>query len=109
MSDTVEAAGGATAPGTPLPRRPVRGPWRALLIAAALCYLAVFLIVPFAVVFLQAFARGLAAYWAALVDPVALAAIRLTLTVALIAVPLNLVFGAHVERWPASNPAPLLD
>ena len=93
MSDTVEAAGGATAPGTPLPRRPVRGPWRALLIAAALCYLAVFLIVPFAVVFLQAFARGLAAYWAALVDPVALAAIRLTLTVALIAVPLNLVFG----------------
>jgi sulfate transport system permease protein len=66
---------------------------RALLIAAALVYLVVFLILPFAVVFGQAFARGLAAYVAALADPMALAAIRLTLTVALIAVPLNLLFG----------------
>ena len=81
------------AAATPRGRRPVRGPVRALLIAAALVYLVVFLILPFAVVFGQAFARGLAAYVAALADPMALAAIRLTLTVALIAVPLNLLFG----------------
>ena len=80
-------------PAVPRSRRPVRGPVRALLIAAALLYLFAFLILPFAVVFSQALARGLGVYWNALVDPAALAAIRLTLTVALIAVPLNLVFG----------------
>ncbi len=80
-------------PAVPRPRRPVRGPTRALLIAAALLYLFAFLILPFAVVFGQALSRGVASYWAALADPMALAAIRLTLSVALIAVPLNLVFG----------------
>ena len=93
MSGTTAAAGaGAPQPAAP-PRRPVRGAARTLLIAAALLYLFAFLILPLAVVFGQAFAHGLATYWAALVDPMAFAAIRLTLTVALIAVPLNLVFG----------------
>ena len=86
-------AGVATPPVAAAPRRPVRSPGRALLIAAALLYLVAFLILPFAVVFGQALARGVATYWAALVDPVALAAIHLTLTVAAVAVPLNLVFG----------------
>ena len=93
MSAVPGGAGIATLPAAPRQRRPVRAPGRALLIAAALLYLFAFLILPFAVVFGQALARGLATYWAALADPVALAAIRLTLTVALIAVPLNLVFG----------------
>ena len=93
MSIVHEGLGGATPQAAARPRRPVRGPARTLLISAALLYVFVFLILPFAVVFGQAFARGVATYWGALVDPMALAAIRLTMTVALIAVPLNLVFG----------------
>ena len=54
---------------------------------------ALFLVLPLVVVFTEALRRGLAAYLAAFAEPDALAAIRLTLTVAAIAVPLNLVFG----------------
>ena len=69
-------------------------PWvRALLIATALTFLLLFLVLPLASVFVEAFRRGVDAYWAALVEPDALAAIKLTLIVAGIAVPLNLVFG----------------
>ena len=93
MSSADHEAGSADPPAIRRPRRRVRGPARTLLISAALLYLFVFLILPFAIVFSQALARGVATYWAALVDPMALAAIRLTLTVALVAVPLNLVFG----------------
>ena len=93
MSVARAATERATAPDAARPRRPVRGAARTLLIAAALLYLGVFLILPFAIVFGQALAHGIATYWAALVDPMAVAAIRLTLTVALVAVPLNLVFG----------------
>jgi sulfate/thiosulfate transport system permease protein len=88
-----DAAGSATPQAAARPRRPVRGAARTLVIAAALLYLLVFLILPFVIVFGQALAHGVATYWAALVDPMAVAAIRLTLTVALVAVPLNLVFG----------------
>ncbi|HEY9172838.1 MAG TPA: sulfate ABC transporter permease subunit CysW [Verrucomicrobiae bacterium] len=63
------------------------------LIAAALVFLGLFLFVPLAAVFTEAFRRGIGPYFAALSDPDALAAIRLTVTVAAIAVPLNLVFG----------------
>jgi len=66
---------------------------RWLLIGAALAFLALFLLAPLAAVFTQAFRKGLQAYLAALTEPDALAAIRLTLLVALIAVPANLVFG----------------
>ncbi len=66
---------------------------RAFLIAAALGFLLLFLVLPLASVFVEAFRRGVGAYWAALVEPDALAAIRLTLIVAAIAVPMNLVFG----------------
>ena len=66
---------------------------RAALIAVALGFLGLFLVLPLAVVLTQAFKSGLSAYAAALTEPDALAAIRLTLTAADIAVPLNLLFG----------------
>ncbi|MGZ8218558.1 sulfate ABC transporter permease subunit CysW [Methylomagnum sp.] len=68
-------------------------PVRWLLIGLALLFLVGFLFLPLAVVFVNALSKGLGTYFAALVEPNALAAIRLTLTAALIAVPLNLVFG----------------
>ncbi len=66
---------------------------RWMLIGAALLFLGVFLLLPLAAVFANAIARGIEAYVAALREPDALAAIRLTLLTAAIAVPLNLVFG----------------
>jgi sulfate/thiosulfate transport system permease protein len=66
---------------------------RAVLIGIALFFLVVFLILPLVVVFAEAFRRGIGTYVAALVEPAALAAIRLTLLTALIVVPLNAVFG----------------
>lgn len=66
---------------------------RGLLLTVALAFLALFLIVPLAAVFAEAFKKGWELYLAAIVEPDALAAIRLTLLVAAIALPLNLVFG----------------
>ncbi len=66
---------------------------RYTLIAVALVFLIVFLFLPLGVVFGQAFAKGLAPYWASLVQSDALAAIKLTLIAAGISVPLNLIFG----------------
>lgn len=66
---------------------------RGLLIFTALAFLVLFLFVPVAAVFYEALKKGVDAYWAALIEPDAWSAIKLTLTVAAIAVPLNLVFG----------------
>ncbi|MFC0282915.1 sulfate ABC transporter permease subunit CysW [Camelimonas abortus] len=66
---------------------------RYAVIAFAVAFLAMFLLLPLTLIFRQAFARGVEGYLAALSDPDALAAIRLTLLVAAISVPLNLVFG----------------
>jgi len=66
---------------------------RVLLILLALAFVGLFLVLPLAAVFTEALRRGLDAYWAALVEEDALSAIQLTLMVAAIAVPLNLVFG----------------
>jgi sulfate/thiosulfate transport system permease protein len=66
---------------------------RRLLIAAALIFLGVFLVMPLLVVFVQASAKGLLVYAAAITEPMAWAAMKLTLLVAVIAVPLNLIFG----------------
>lgn len=76
-------------------QRPRRRPRvaRLLLIALALVFLAVFLVLPLLVVFVQAFAQGVGAYFNAISDPMAWAAVKLTLWVAAMAVPLNLVFG----------------
>lgn len=66
---------------------------RALLVGVALAFLTLFLFVPLAAVFTEALKKGWDAYLAAIVEPDALSAIRLTLLAAGIAVPLNLVFG----------------
>jgi len=69
-------------------------PWaRYALTAAALAIVLLFLALPLFVVFSEALAKGVAVYGRALSDPDTLSAIRLTLTVAAIAVPFNLVFG----------------
>jgi sulfate transport system permease protein len=66
---------------------------RTALIALALVFLALFLILPVIVVFSEALGKGVSFYLATFTDPDARAAIRLTLIVAAIAVPLNMIFG----------------
>jgi sulfate transport system permease protein len=73
--------------------RPQRRLGRLLLIALALGFLAVFLVLPLLTVFAQALAKGVGAYLTAIDDPMTWAALKLTLLVAVIAVPLNLLFG----------------
>lgn len=71
---------------------------RIVIIALAMLFLSVFVVLPLVVVFAQAFSKGILAFLAALAEPEALAAIRLTLLVAAISVGLNLVFGL-VAAW----------
>jgi sulfate transport system permease protein len=71
---------------------------RAIIISLAILFLVVFVVLPLAVVFTQAFSRGIEAYLKALIDPEAQAAIRLTLLVAAVSVSLNLVFGL-IAAW----------
>src|SRR6202795_603251 len=71
---------------------------RFVVIAIAVTFLTVFVVLPLAVVFAQAFSKGVGAYFSALADPEALSAIRLTLLVAAISVTLNLVFGV-IAAW----------
>jgi sulfate transport system permease protein len=71
---------------------------RIAIIATAMIFLGVFVVLPLVMVFAQAFSRGMTAYLAALAEPEALSAIRLTLLVALISVSLNMVFGL-VAAW----------
>jgi len=70
-------------------------PWpvRWALILGALAFLGLFVALPLAAVFVQAFEKGLGPYLAALADPETLSAIKLTLLTAGIAVPLNVLFG----------------
>ena len=66
---------------------------RAALIAIAVVFMAIILLLPLLLVFIEAFRKGVPAFFEALAEPDTFSAIRLTLTVAAIAVPLNLVFG----------------
>ncbi len=66
---------------------------KGVLIVVALAFFSLFLLLPLVTVFVEALRRGWEVYLAALVEPDALSAITLTLLVAVIAVPLNLVFG----------------
>jgi sulfate transport system permease protein len=90
----------AAAPALPAPPRArpraatEDAPWvRLALIGVALVFVALFLVLPLVTVFLEAFTKGLGVYWAAIQEPAALSAIRLTLLVAAISVPANAVFG----------------
>lgn len=85
-------------PATPNTRisRPAvgEGPvMRAVMLAIVFVFLGVILVAPLVVVFVEAFSRGIAVYVEALVMPDTMAALKLTLLVAAIAVPANLVFG----------------
>ena len=71
---------------------------RIVIIATAVIFLTVFVVLPLVVVLAQAFSKGIGAYFSALSDREALSAIRLTLLVAAISVSLNLVFGI-VAAW----------
>jgi sulfate transport system permease protein len=85
----------APAPAAPRRRGAREEPFavRALLIGAALAFLGLFLFLPLAAVFHEALKKGWEVYLAAIVEPDALAAIKLTLLAAAIAVPLNTLFG----------------
>lgn len=63
------------------------------ILAIALTFFTIFLLMPLIAVFVEAFRKGWETYVVALVDPDALSAIKLTLLAAAISVPLNLVFG----------------
>ena len=76
-------------------RNPTEDPlWLKLLLGAmAFSFIALLLLLPLVLVFKEAFAQGVGAFWAAIIEPDALAAVRLSLTAAAIAVPLNTLFG----------------
>jgi sulfate/thiosulfate transport system permease protein len=72
--------------------------WRVTLIVAALIVTGLFLVLPLAMVLVGAISKGFDVYVAAISERHALSALKLTLTVTAIAVPLNLVFGV-VAAW----------
>lgn len=91
----VSAAHSARRPG-PVNTEPAAV--RIAIIAVALLFLGLFIALPLVSVFYEAFRRGWDAYVAALIEPDALAAVRLTLLVAAISVTANLIFGL-VASW----------
>lgn len=95
MSDLAASPVALRSAPTPA-RTAIRGeslPVRLALIGLALVFLAFFLFLPLLSVFVEAGARGWQAYKAAITEPDAVAAMQLTLLVAAIAVPLNVVVG----------------
>jgi sulfate transport system permease protein len=85
------SGGSSAAPRSAATQEPA---WvRRLLIGAALAFLTLFLFVPLVSVFYEALRKGWDVYLAAIVEPDALSAVKLTLIAAAISVPLNLAFG----------------
>jgi sulfate transport system permease protein len=86
---------GSTTTAAAAPRRIHRDPFwlRFLLIATTLTFLALFLVVPLLAVFVEALRKGIGAYWESLREPDAIAALKLTIITAAIAVPANMIFG----------------
>ena len=82
---------------------------RALLIGLAVLLIGAIVVLPLAVVIIEALHGGLGAYWHAISNPDALAAVKLTLLVAALTVPANLVFGISAAwaitkfRFPGKN------
>jgi sulfate transport system permease protein len=79
----------------PISHPAIRDPWvvRSVLLVVAVGFAVLFLLVPLLAVFFEAFQKGITGYLAALGKPAAHSAIELTLLVAAIAVPANLIFG----------------
>jgi sulfate transport system permease protein len=75
---------------------------RWLLVGVTLAFLSLFLLVPLVAIFLQAFAKGWTVYVASLHEADALSAIRLTLLIAVIVVPINTIFGV-AAAWAISK------
>ena len=71
---------------------------RVLLILSALIFLGLFLVLPLTAVFVQAFDKGVHAYLASIGDAETVSAVRLTLLIAALVVPLNLIFGV-IASW----------
>ena len=91
----------AMAPAMPQHRIDARedAPWvRFVVIAIAVGFMSLFIVLPLACVLTEALAKGVAAYFAALTDPDTLAAIRLTLLAAAISVVANMIFGI-IASW----------
>ncbi len=101
------AQGRSSASGRPANQDPAWLRW--LLISVALVFLVLFLALPLAAVFTEAFRKGLAAFTVAFRDPDTWSAIRLTLITAVIAVPANTLFGVAAAwlvskyRFPGKN------
>ncbi|RAI43409.1 sulfate ABC transporter permease subunit CysW [Rhodoplanes roseus] len=96
LKSTDDASGVPSHGGRPVWPRPTidEAPLtKAILVVLAVGFLALFIVLPLIAVFAEAFRRGLDHYLESFADPDTQAAIRLTLMVAAIAVPLNLVFG----------------
>ncbi|MFA5955430.1 sulfate ABC transporter permease subunit CysW [Hyphomicrobium sp.] len=80
-----------------------------VVLGLGLTYFTVFLLLPLAAVFTEAFRKGVDTYFAALVEPDALSAIELTVIAAALSVPLNLIFGVSAAwavakfRFPGKN------
>jgi sulfate/thiosulfate transport system permease protein len=107
LSEATLAASKSPASSAPVAKQQIRGhvdaradpKWvRMLVIASALIFLGLFVVLPLVCVFTQAFAKGLDAYFAAIRDPDTLSAIRLTLVVAAVSVGANVVFGL-IGAW----------
>ncbi len=74
--------------------RQSESPWvRYVLIVIALLWFTLILVIPLVTIFVSALSKGLGNYWAALSDSDAISALLLTLSVTLLSVPLNIVFG----------------
>ncbi|MBL8277315.1 MAG: sulfate ABC transporter permease subunit CysW [Pelomonas sp.] len=82
-------------------------PWvRFMLLALGLGFFAIFLLLPLVAVFTEALRKGWALYFSSLADEETVSAIKLTLTAAVIAVPLNLVFGVSAAWLVAKHEFP---
>ncbi|WP_027622491.1 sulfate ABC transporter permease subunit CysW [Acetivibrio clariflavus] len=73
-----------------------------LLITAALIFFSLVLLIPLVLVFVKAFEQGAGVYYAAIADPIALKAIKLTLLTIAVVVPINTVFGI-TAAWAVSK------
>jgi sulfate transport system permease protein len=99
FTDTVPpGAAPARAAKTPRPIRTEPAPVRWAIITIALTFLTLFIVLPLITVFEQAFSKGIDLYVAAITEPDAVHAIKLTLLAAFIAVITNLVFGV-IMAW----------